>query len=49
MLKSLTKRLDCTTEINPEEIQNTIDYMAKLGYIKRSFKAEEILDLRWLK
>ncbi|MDY6973800.1 MAG: ABC transporter substrate-binding protein [Thermodesulfobacteriota bacterium] len=49
MLMSLTKRLDCTTEINPEEIQNTIDYMAKLGYINKGFRAEEILDLRWLK
>ncbi len=49
MLKSLTKRLDCTTEINPEEIQNTIDYMVKLGYIRKGFKAEEILDLRWLR
>ena len=48
MLKSLTKRLDCTTEIDPEEIQNTIDYMVKLGYIKKGFNAEKILYLRWL-
>ena len=49
MLRSLTKRLDCTTEINPEEIQKTIDYLATLGYIKKRFEAKEILDLRWLK
>jgi len=49
MLKSLTKRLDCTTEIKPEQVQSTIDYMVKLGYIKKGFKAEEILDLRWIK
>ncbi|MCK5583335.1 MAG: ABC transporter substrate-binding protein [Elusimicrobiales bacterium] len=37
------KRMNYTTEISPAMIQSTIDYMAKLGYIKKSFKAEEIL------
>ncbi len=41
-------RLEYTTDIDPEEVQATIDYIAKLGYIKSSFNAEEILDLRFL-
>ena len=41
--------MECTTDIDPEQIQKTINYMAKLGYIKKSFKAEEILDLRFLR
>jgi len=49
ILKSLTTRMECTTDIDPEQIQKTINYMAKLGYIKKSFKAEEILDLRFLR
>ncbi len=49
MLNSLTTRLDCSNDINPEQIQATIDYMVKLGYIKKGFKAEDILDLRFLK
>jgi len=42
-------RLEYTTDVTPEVVQDTIDYMAKLGYIKKSFKAEEILDLRYIK
>jgi NitT/TauT family transport system substrate-binding protein len=41
-------RLDYTTDIDPEEVQETIDYIAKLNYIKTSFNAEDILDLRFL-
>jgi len=41
-------RLDYTTDIDPSMIQETIDYIAGLGYIKNSFNAEEILDLRFL-
>ena len=48
MMISLTKRLFNTTEVFPREIQATIDYMATLGYIKQSFIAEKILDMRWL-
>ena len=42
-------RLEYTTSIDPTMIQETIDYMAYLGYIKTGFKAENILDLRFLK
>jgi NitT/TauT family transport system substrate-binding protein len=47
MLRSMG-RLEYTTEIDPKEVQGTIDYIAKLGYIKNSFNAEDILDLRFL-
>jgi NitT/TauT family transport system substrate-binding protein len=47
LLKSMS-RMEYTTDIDPEEVQATIDYVAKLGYIKNSFNAEEILDLRFL-
>jgi NitT/TauT family transport system substrate-binding protein len=48
MLRSMD-RLEYTTEIDPVIVQETIDYMVSLGYIKSSFKAEDILDLRFLK
>ncbi len=48
LLRSMT-RLEYTTAVDPEVVQGTIDYIAGLGYIKSSFNAEEILDLRLLK
>ena len=48
MLRSM-ERLEYTTDIDPAIVQDTINYMASLGYIKSSFKAEDILDLRFLK
>ena len=48
MLRSM-ERLEYTTEINPEIVQSTIDYIAGLGYIKNSFNAKDILDLRFIK
>ncbi len=47
MLRSMG-RLEYTTEINPEIVQDVIDYIASLGYITGSFDASEILDLRFL-
>ncbi len=47
ILRSLTTRMECTTDIDPAQVQKCIDYMARLGYIKW-FKAKEILDLRFL-
>jgi NitT/TauT family transport system substrate-binding protein len=41
-------RMELTTDIDPEVVQDIIDYIAELGYIKASFPAEEILDLRFL-
>jgi NitT/TauT family transport system substrate-binding protein len=42
-------RLEYATDIDPKVVQGTIDYIAGLGYIKNSFNAERILDLRFLK
>lgn len=46
--KSLASRVICSNDVNASIVQDTIDYMAKLGYIKW-FNAEEILDLSFLK
>ena len=42
-------RIEYTTDISPETVQEVIDYMAGLGYIKDCFKAEDILDLSFLR
>jgi len=47
LLQSM-ERLDYTTDIAPGVVQGTIDYLVELGYIKQSFDAAEILDLRYL-
>ncbi len=46
LLRSMD-RMEYTTEINPGVVQATIDYIAGLGYIRGSFNAEDILDLRF--
>jgi NitT/TauT family transport system substrate-binding protein len=38
-------RMEYTTKISPPVVQETIDYIASLGYIKSSFSAADILDL----
>jgi len=47
--KSLTMNMVNTADIDISAIQKEIDYMAKLGYIKKPFKAEGIVDLRFIK
>jgi NitT/TauT family transport system substrate-binding protein len=47
LLKSMA-RMEYTMAIDPEVVQQVIDYLAELGYIKNSFAAEEILDLSFL-
>jgi len=47
LLRSMA-RLEYTTDIDPRVVQETIDYLAGLGYIRSSFNAEDILDLRYL-
>jgi NitT/TauT family transport system substrate-binding protein len=49
MLLRSMERLDYTTNIDPKMVQETIDYMAELEYIKNSFKAQDILDLSFIK
>ncbi|MCK5306953.1 MAG: ABC transporter substrate-binding protein [Candidatus Omnitrophica bacterium] len=48
ILKSLTTRLVNTTDIDPQKIQEAIDVCMELEYIKKSFKAEDFIDLRFL-
>jgi NitT/TauT family transport system substrate-binding protein len=48
LLRSM-ERLEYTTDVEPGVVQGTIDYLVELGYIKQSFDAAEILDLRYLK
>jgi NitT/TauT family transport system substrate-binding protein len=48
LLRSMN-RLEYTTNIDPAVVQDAIDYVAQLGYIKSSFKAEDILDLSFIK
>jgi len=42
-------RLEYTTTIDPDMVQQEIDHLAELGYIKSSFNAKDILDLRFLR
>jgi NitT/TauT family transport system substrate-binding protein len=48
MLRSM-KRLEYTTEFSLDDVQEVIDYAARLGYIDRSFPADEIVDLRFMR
>jgi len=48
LLRSMN-RLEYTTDIDPAVIQDAIDYIARLGYIKSSFKAGDILNLSFIK
>jgi len=48
LLKSMN-RLKYTTDIDFAVVQDAINYVAHLGYIKNSFKAEDILDLSFIK
>ena len=47
LFRSMERMEYCLT-IDPEVVQQTIDYMAELGYIKNSFDANEILDLSFI-
>ena len=48
LLRSMN-RLEYTTDIDLAVIQEAIDYVSLLGYIKSSFKSEDILDLSFIK
>jgi len=48
ILRSLTTKMECTTAVDPKIVQEEIDYLAELGYIKEGIRAEDILDLRYL-
>ena len=46
--KSLTVRMICSTDIDPAQVQRTIDYAAALGYIPERFEARQMLHLELL-
>lgn len=48
LLRSM-KRLKYCNDIDPGMIQRTIDYMSQLGYLRNNLKADDILNLRFLK
>jgi NitT/TauT family transport system substrate-binding protein len=48
ILRSM-KNLDYVNLININGVQKTVDYIASLGNIKKSFSADKILDLHFLK
>jgi NitT/TauT family transport system substrate-binding protein len=48
VLSRSMKRLDYSIDIDLQVVQETIDYMVQLGYIKQHFKAADIVDLSWL-
>jgi len=48
VLSRSMKRLDYSIDLDLQVVQETIDYMVQLGYIKQHFKAEDIVDLSWL-
>ncbi|GAH29302.1 unnamed protein product [marine sediment metagenome] len=48
LLRSMN-RLEYTTDIDLAVVQDAINYVARLGYIRNSFKAEDILDLSFIK
>ena len=48
LLRSMN-RLEYTTDIDPVVVQEAIDYVAQLGYIKNNFEAGDILDLSFIK
>jgi NitT/TauT family transport system substrate-binding protein len=48
VLRRSMQRMEYTTNIDPEMVQATIDYVAELGYIKSNFSSGDILDLRFL-
>lgn len=47
MIRSM-ERVIYTTDINPSVVQDMMEYMVKLGYIKEGIEASDILDLRYL-
>jgi hypothetical protein len=43
------KNLDYVNKIDIDEVQKVIDYAAGLGSIRKTFSANDILDLQFLK
>lgn len=41
--------MEYTVSLNPDDVQNVIDYVEELGYLKKSIDAAQVLDLSFLK
>lgn len=48
VMDSLTRGLVCTADVRRSDIEEAMEYMAKLGYIRRKIAPETMLDRRWL-
>lgn len=48
LLARSMERLEYTTSLNRTDIEETLEYMADLGYIKNPFSIDDILDIRFL-
>ena len=44
---SLTEGMVCTAFVDPEKVQEEIDYLYHLGYIKKPFDGRKMLFLKW--
>lgn len=49
LVKRSMARLDYTSSVDPNQVQQTIDYLNSLGYLKRPLTASDLLDLTYLK
>ncbi len=47
--RALFEKMICTPNIDIKMVQEEINYMHKLGYLKETFDAEEIMDLKFLR
>ncbi|KAF5418926.1 MAG: NitT/TauT family transport system substrate-binding protein [Candidatus Methanocomedens sp.] len=48
MIKKSMSRLNYTTQIDAESVQEMIDFMVELGYIEEGMRAEDMLDTTFL-
>ncbi len=49
MMRRSMGRLEYSSAISIRDVQEVIEYMVKLGYMKRSFPAEDIVDTRFMR
>ncbi len=49
VLEASMARMEYTTSVDPEMVQEVIDYLVRLGYLKKGFRAEDVLDLEFMK
>ncbi len=45
ILSSLTGSMICTTTIDPLQVQQAVDYLCRLGYLRSRFDAADMLDI----